>query len=138
MKKSSSLVACLALLAVACGGGAASESPATESQTAELLPSGDPLIGTWCEVGWPGCVTIYAGGSGSLTSGGDGCWYPGDSQYAGLTPTGVPNQYTGTRYMYGTGICAPIAPQSVTITLSSAGDSFTEVTSGGFSATWRR
>lgn len=135
MRKYSSLVASLALFAVACGGGNASESPESESQTSEGLPLVGALDGTWCNATWPGCVTISSGG-GNLSSGGDVCWRPGDIQYSGLAATGAPNQYRGTRYMYGSGFCFPRDPEFVTITVDSAGTSFHEVTDGGFSASW--
>lgn len=132
--KRQALAVVLSLFATACGG-AMEESSTLATQEAAVLPLSAPLDGNWCQSGWPGCAGI-SGSSGSMSSGGDGCWRVGDTVWTGLTPGSTSGTYTGTRLMYGTGVCTPIASRPVTITMTGP-DSFTEV-AGGFSANWYR
>ncbi|RKH27129.1 hypothetical protein D7Y13_20980 [Corallococcus praedator] len=135
MKRQAALVSLFALVATACGEGMEARSVLATQESA-VLPSGDTLSGNWCQVGWPGCASIGSGGSGHMSSGGDGCWLVGDLVFSGLTPGATAGTYVGTRYMYGTGICGYPPPRSVTITMTGP-DSFTEV-AGDFSADWVR
>jgi hypothetical protein len=140
MKRLFPLALLAACITTACGGSEANGTPNDwqGQRTDSVLSATDPLVGTWCATGWPGCVSIQSSGDGFLANNGDGCWWQDDQQYSGLTPSGTPKVYTGTRYQYGSGICPPISPQSVTITLSSTNSAFTEVTSTGFTHTWTR
>ena len=136
MKNPILLAALLPLLSVACGG--VEEAPTQPmSQSDSALSSTDPLIGTWCQQGWPGCLTISAGGSAILVNYGDVCWVGGESVWSGLTAGSTPGTYTGTRYMYGGGYCDPKpAPQTGTITMT--GPNTYSETAGSHSATWTR
>ncbi|WP_254360933.1 hypothetical protein [Corallococcus exiguus] len=134
--KRQALAVVLSLFATACGGEMEESSMLTTTQEAALLPPGDPLIGNWCQSGWPGCAGI-SGSSGSISSGGDICWRVGDTVWTGLAPGSTPGTYTGTRNNYGSGSCPTHpAPRSVTITMTGP-DSFTEV-AGSFTANWYR
>jgi hypothetical protein len=135
MKRQAAFAAVAALLAVGCGGPLDEQTdPAT--QQAALLSSTDPLVGTWCHTGWPGCFTIQTSGYAYMTNNGDGCWRSGDLKFAALTPGSTPGTYTGTRYMYGTGVCGNPPPRDTVITMTGL-NSFTEV-SGNFTASWVR
>jgi hypothetical protein len=136
MKSQSVLLAALSFLAVACGGPQDKDlgADATGTQEAALTRS---IVGTWCHASWPGCFAINASGDGYMVNNGDGCWRNGDLVFTGLVASSTPDTYTGTRLMYGSGVCGYIAPQSDTLTMTDD-DHFTEVTSGGFSTSWYR
>ena len=137
MKNPILLAALLPLLSVACGG--VEEAPAQPmSQSDSALSSTDPLIGTWCQNGWPGCLTISANGTAVLVNRGDGCWIGGETVWVGLTAGSTPGTYTGTRYMYGSGYCIPPPNSTEAGTITLTGPNSYSETAGSHSATWTR
>lgn len=135
MKSQSVLAAVLSLFAVACGAPQDGEAGADATGTQQAALSGS-IVGTWCHGSWPGCFSITAGGDGYMVNNGDVCWRNGDQVFSGLVAGSTAGTYTGTRYMYGSGACGYIAPQTVTITMTDD-DHFTEVTPI-YSASWFR
>ena len=132
----------VSLLTLACGEGA-SMPLETEARTSASLPLVGSLDGTWKSGGWPGIVSI-SGGSGYMSNNGDLCWLSGDLKFENITATATPNEYTATRYMYGSGSCLGQPPPiTVKITLYnySSGDVFTETdvaTPSTWNASWSR
>jgi hypothetical protein len=139
MKPHSVLVAALSFLAVACGGPQGADGETSELGTQQAALSG-PLLGTWCQEGWPSlCINIHSDGNAYISNSGDWwCWWPGDQVFSGLTGVSGPGSTMGTRLMSGRGTCNPPGtPESVVITMY-GNDYFLELTENGYSGYWYR